>query len=104
MHGGELLWHRWSLSCHGCLRHWAVLRGIGDSLLSLLNGSVSSVHKFDELQQLSYGHIFGLHWSVVIRKLRGMHGRKLLWYEWPLGRHGCMSRRTIFGCFFIGLH
>ncbi len=52
MHGGELLWHDWPLSCHCGLHHWEILRGISNIMFNVPDGAVSSLHWFDELHEL----------------------------------------------------
>ncbi len=101
MHGRELLWHHWPFGCHCCLRYWEVLIGFGCRMHKLPNGSVSSIDRFDELQQLSHGHLSRLDRLNFVRKLRGVHGRELLRYNWSLGRNCFMRYWSVligFGC------
>ena len=65
------------------------------------DGSVSSLHRLDKLQQLSHGHLSRLDRIDFVRKLHGVHGRELLRHHWPLGCHWYLRNRAVligFGC------
>jgi hypothetical protein len=103
MHGGELLCHDRPHGRHGCLRSWAVLGGFCSCVHELSYGSVSSIRRFDELQQLSHRHLSGIHRLDFVGQLHGMHGGELLRHDRSHGRHCCLRYGDLLYRCFDGL-
>ena len=103
MHGGELLRLHGPHGRHCCLCSRAVLCGVSSCLFKLPYGSISIFRRFDDLHQLSHGHLFGIHRLYFVRKLYGMHGGELLRLDWSHGRYCCLRHGDLFYRLFNGL-